>query len=74
MNIFWEKRQFFELTTKKRSSEFLPGKSEIFPENRKFFSAGIDNFCDRIHDLQTSNQIDAAVPIRDNLTWDKSYK
>ena len=30
MWIFWEKRQFFELTTKKRSSEFLPGKSEIF--------------------------------------------
>jgi len=36
---------------------FLPGKSE-------FFSAGIENFCDRIHDPQTSNQIDAADRIK----------
>jgi len=40
-----EKRQFFELTTKTKSSEFLPGKSEIFPENRKFFRK-IGNFFD----------------------------
>ena len=48
VNIFGEKT-FFELTTIIRSSEFLPGKSEIF-------SAGIENFCDWIHDtprLQT---------------------
>jgi len=33
-----EKGQLFELTIKKtRSSEFLLGKSEIFPENRTFF-------------------------------------
>ena len=36
VNILGEK-QFFELTTKKRSSEFWPGKSESF-------SAGIETF------------------------------
>jgi len=41
--MFWEKRQYFDLTTKKKSSEYLTGKSEIF-------SSGIENFSDGIHD------------------------
>jgi len=49
------------LRTKKSRQNVLPGKSEIFHENRKFLSVGIENFCDRIHDPQTSNQIDAAA-------------
>ena len=53
MWIFWEKRKYFELTTKKKVVRIFPGKSEIL-------SAGIENYCDRIHDPQTSNQIDAA--------------
>ena len=53
MWIFREKREFFELRTKKESSEFLTGKSEIF-------STAIEHFSDRIHDPQTSNPIDAA--------------
>ena len=37
VNILGEKT-IFELTTKKESRQkFLPGRSEIFPENRKFF-------------------------------------
>ena len=36
VNIFGE-NAIFELTTKKRPSEFLPGKPEVFPENPKFF-------------------------------------
>jgi len=42
------------------------GRQNFCLENRRFFwkseilSTGIENFCDRIHDPQTSNQIDAA--------------
>jgi len=57
----WEKRQFFELTTKKSRQNF--SLENIGQNFRKIgiFSTGIENFCDRIHDPQTSNQIDAAA-------------
>jgi len=58
--IFREKRQFFELTTKKISQNFLRGKSENFPEKSEIFSVEIGFFL-RIHDPQTSNQIDTAA-------------
>ena len=63
VNILGEKRQFFELTTNERKKvvKFLGGKLEIFSENRNFFGWNQENFCDRIHDPQTLNQIDAAV-------------
>jgi len=62
MVIFTEKREFCELTTKKRSSEFCPGKSEIFSGKFESFSTRIENFCYRIHVTtpQISNQIDPA--------------
>ena len=46
MNILGEKTMFWKIGD--------------FSENRKFFPGGIENFCDRIHEPQTSNQIDAA--------------
>ena len=47
-------------------------KTEIFPENLEFFSAGIENFCNRIHDPQTSNQIDAAARNSRFSSWTRS--
>jgi len=42
------------------SSEFLPLNSEIFSGKSGNFSTGIEKFCDRIHDPQTSTHSDAA--------------
>src|SRR6218665_2735489 len=41
--------------------QFLALKIGDFLEKLDIFSAGIENFCDRIHDPQTSNQIDAVT-------------
>src|SRR6218665_1090984 len=54
-----EKTQFFELT-KKSSSEFLPGKSDIFLENRTFFRLESKISATGFTTPQTTNQIDAA--------------
>ena len=48
--------QEFELMTKK-------GRQNFCLENLKFFRLESKYFCNRIHDPQTSNQIDAADPL-----------
>ena len=48
IKIYGEKRQFFELTTKKRKkrwSEFLAWKIGDFSGKSETFSARIENFC-----------------------------
>src|SRR6218665_2450429 len=45
---------------KKGRQNFWPGKSEIFPENRKFFRLESKIYATGFTTPQTSNQIDAA--------------
>ena len=58
VNLLGEKRQFFEVTTKRK--KILPGKSGIYPENRKFFRLESKFSATGFTTPQTSNQIDAA--------------
>jgi len=55
----WVKRQFVELRTKKRVVKIFAWKIGNFSGKSEHFLAGFENVSDRIHDPQTSNQIDA---------------
>ena len=51
-SIFWKQRIFFKLLTK----NLFDRKNETFILKIKNVSPEILNFCDRIHDLQISDQ------------------